>query len=147
MARLVEHAGNATASLFAGKGVEMRIEVENDLPLVRGDPDPLLQVVINLLSNAVKFTDRGHVVVRAARDDGEIRVSVSDTGIGIAAEDHDKVFEQFRQVGDTLTDKPRGTGLGLAISKEIIEHHGGRLWFESEPGRGSTFWFTLPLVA
>ena len=145
IAQLVEHASNATASLVAGKGVEMRIEVERDLPLVRGDPDQLLQVVINLLSNAVKFTDRGQVVVSAARHDGEIRVSVSDTGVGIAAEDHDRVFEQFRQVGDTLTDKPRGTGLGLPISKEIIEHHGGRLWLDSELGRGSTFRFSLPI--
>jgi PAS domain S-box-containing protein len=145
IAQLVQHAGNATASLFAGKGLELRVVVDDDLPVVRGDSDQLLQVVINLLSNAVKFTDTGRVAVRAARDDGVIRVSVSDTGVGIAPEDHDKVFEQFRQVGDTLTDKPRGTGLGLPISKEIVEHHGGRLWFESAPGQGSTFYFSLPI--
>ncbi|MDQ3938463.1 MAG: ATP-binding protein, partial [Chloroflexota bacterium] len=142
--QLVEHAANATASLFAAKGLELRTDVADDLPTVRGDPDRLLQVVINLLSNAVKFTDDGFVAVKAVRHDGEIRVAVADTGSGIAPEDYDTVFEQFRQVGDTLTDKPRGTGLGLPISKEIVEHHGGRLWLESEPGKGSTFSFSLP---
>jgi len=73
-----------------------------------------------------------------------IQVSVTDTGAGIAPADQPKVFEQFVQVGDTLTDKPRGTGLGLPICKQIIEHHGGRIWVESEVGRGSTFAFTLP---
>ncbi len=74
-------------------------------------------------------------------------VSITDTGIGIATEDYDAVFEQFKQVGgDTLTDKPKGTGLGLPICKEIVEHHGGRIWLESEPGKGSTFSFALPLV-
>jgi CheY-like chemotaxis protein len=74
-------------------------------------------------------------------------VSVVDTGVGIAAPDQPKVFERFKQVGDTLTDKPKGTGLGLPICKEIVEHHGGRIWVESEPGRGSTFSFTLPVTA
>ena len=71
---------------------------------------------------------------------------ITDTGIGIAPEDHDAVFEQFKQVvGDTLTDKPKGTGLGLPICKEIVEHHGGRIWLESELGKGSTFSFALPV--
>jgi signal transduction histidine kinase len=73
-------------------------------------------------------------------------ISVTDSGLGIAPEDHAKVFEQFKQVGDTLTDKPKGTGLGLPISKQIVEHHGGRMWLESEVGTGSTFSFTLPVV-
>ncbi len=71
-------------------------------------------------------------------------VSVTDSGIGIAPADQPKVFEKFKQVGDTLTDKPKGTGLGLPICKEIVEYHGGRIWVESEPGKGSTFSFTLP---
>ena len=72
-------------------------------------------------------------------------VAVADTGIGIAPEDHERVWEQFGQAGDTLTDKPRGTGLGLPISRQIVEHHGGRMWLESAHGIGSTFSFTLPV--
>jgi signal transduction histidine kinase len=75
---------------------------------------------------------------------GEIVVSVKDSGIGIKPEDQPRVFEKFKQVGDTLTDKPQGTGLGLPISKEIVEHHGGRMWVESAIGSGSTFYFSLP---
>jgi signal transduction histidine kinase len=102
--------------------------------------------VINLLSNAVKFTPAGSVTVTAATaDDGKtVVVSVADTGTGIAPEDQDRVFEQFAQAGDTLTEAPRGTGLGLAICRQIVEHHGGQIWVESELGRGSTFSFSLP---
>jgi DNA-binding response OmpR family regulator len=104
-------------------------------------------VVINLISNSVKFTDAGAVTCRAARRGEQLVISVSDTGLGISAADQGKVFERFKQVGDTLTDKPKGTGLGLPICREIVEHHGGRIWVESEPGKGSTFSFSLPLAA
>jgi DNA-binding response OmpR family regulator len=87
------------------------------------------------------------VTCRAKRSNGEIVVSIIDTGMGIAPEDQPKVFEKFKQVGDTLTNKPKGTGLGLTICKEIVEHHGGRIWLESELGKGSTFSFTLPIEA
>jgi CheY-like chemotaxis protein len=107
----------------------------------------LIQVVINLISNAVKFTDQGTVICRAGRRGGDVVVSVVDTGLGIAPTDQPKVFERFKQVGDTLTDKPKGTGLGLPICREIVEHHGGHIWVESEIGRGSTFSFTLPVSA
>ncbi len=146
MAEVIARATSATSSLLAGPGPEMIVEVESDLPSPTGDRDRLIQVVINLISNAVKFTPTGSITCAARRDpagDG-VLVSVSDTGIGIAPEDHVKVFEQFGQAGDTLTDKPRGTGLGLAICREIVQHHGGRLWLESELGRGSRFSFTLP---
>jgi len=112
-----------------------------------GDGDRLVQVLINLFSNAIKFTAAGSVTCRAERVDGGIKLSVSDTGVGIAEADQSKLFERFRQVGDTLTEKPKGTGLGLRICKEIVEHHGGRMWVESELGRGSTFSFTLPIQA
>jgi CheY-like chemotaxis protein len=121
--------------------------VAPDLPAVTGDRDRLIQVVINLISNAVKFTDQGTITCRAERRGGEIVVSVSDTGVGIAPGDQPKVFERFKQVGDTLTDKPKGTGLGLPICKEIVEHHGGEIWVRSEIGRGSTFSFSLPVHA
>jgi signal transduction histidine kinase len=143
---LIHRSTNATASLFAAKELELRVDIEPELPVVRGDPDRLLQVLINLLSNAVKFTDSGWVAVSAGRNSDDVLISVTDTGVGIAPEDYDKVFEEFRQVGDTLTDKPHGTGLGLPISKEIVEHHGGRLWLESSAGQGSTFWLSIPLA-
>jgi PAS domain S-box-containing protein len=141
---IVERAIAATTSLSGAKGLEMRTEISDALPTVEGDPDRLIQVVINLLSNAIKFTDQGAITCRARLNGEAIEVSVTDTGAGIAPEDQTKVFEQFMQVGDTLTGKPTGTGLGLPICKQIIGHHGGRIWVESEIGRGSTFSFTLP---
>lgn len=144
---VVQRATAATSALFAAKELQLVVEVDDTVPLVNGDPDRLIQVVINLLSNAVKFTDRGSVVCRAASTGNEVVISVLDSGMGIAPEDHTKVFEQFKQVGDTLTDKPKGTGLGLPISKQIVEHHGGRMWLESELGTGSAFSFTLPAAA
>jgi signal transduction histidine kinase len=103
------------------------------------------QVLLNLLTNALKFTpEGGEVAVRAELADGEARVSVTDTGVGIAAQDLEAVFEEFRQVGAT-DKKVEGTGLGLPISRKIIELHGGRLWATSVAGKGSTFTFTVPV--
>ena len=103
------------------------------------------QVVFNLLSNAVKFTPAGgSVVVATARVDGEVQVSVADTGPGIAPEDQERIFEEFQQT-DVGVRQREGTGLGLALSRRLVELHGGRIWVESEPGRGSRFVFTLPL--
>ena len=147
IAEIIEHATSATSSLLDQKGLRLVKEVEADLPSVTGDRDRLIQVVINLISNAVKFTDVGTIICRAGRRSGNLVVSVVDTGLGIAPADQPKVFERFKQVGDTLTDKPKGTGLGLPICREIVEHHGGRIWVESEIGRGSTFSFTLPAAA
>jgi hypothetical protein len=108
-----------------------------------------MQVVLNLLSNAVKFSARegGLVRVRLAAQADQVRVDVVDNGVGIAPEHHERIFEKFRQVGDTLTDRPQGTGLGLPISRQIVRHLGGELWVESDVGRGSTFSFTLPVAA
>ena len=147
MADVIDRATAATASLFEQKGLRLIREIEEDLPQITGDRDRLIQVVINLISNAVKFTDAGSVTCLAERRGGELIVSVTDTGLGIAPADQPKVFERFKQVGDTLTDKPKGTGLGLPICKEIVEHHGGRIWVESALGRGSTFSFSVPLAA
>ena len=134
--------------LFEQKDIKLVKDIDANIPDIIGDTDKLIQVVINLFSNAVKFTDEGSVTCKLYQKDGEAIVSITDTGIGIAKEDYGAVFEQFKQVGgDTLTDKPKGTGLGLPICKEIVEHHGGRIWVESEPGKGSTFSFALPLIA
>jgi signal transduction histidine kinase/CheY-like chemotaxis protein len=143
---VIERAIAATASLFEAKKLNLVREIEPDMPSVNGDQDRLIQVVINLISNAVKFTDSGSITLSARLNDSEIVVGVTDSGIGIAPGDQAKVFEKFKQVGDTLTDKPKGTGLGLPICKEIVEYHGGRIWVESAPGKGSTFSFTLPLI-
>ncbi len=146
-AEVIERAVAATASLFGARKLTLVQNVEPGLPTVTGDRDRLIQVVINLISNAVKFTDSGSITCAAGLRNGEIVVSVTDSGIGIAPDDQAKVFEKFKQVGDTLTDRPKGTGLGLPICKEIVEYHGGRIWVESEIGKGSTFSFTLPVRA
>jgi signal transduction histidine kinase/DNA-binding response OmpR family regulator len=147
MEDVIERATAATASLFEAKKLKLQRLIQPGLPTITGDQDRLIQVVINLISNAVKFTDQGTIECAARRVDGELIVSVIDSGIGIAPADQPKVFEKFKQVGDTLTDKPKGTGLGLPICKEIVEYHGGRIWVESAPGHGSVFSFTLPIVA
>jgi len=143
---IIEKAILATNILFEQKGLKLRRNFEEGLPQVLGDRERLIQVVINLISNAIKFTIQGSVVCAAMRTGNEITVSVTDTGIGIAEEDFEKVFDKFRQVGDILTSKPQGTGLGLSICKLIVEHHGGKIWVESEPGKGSKFSFTIPII-
>ncbi|CAN1209874.1 response regulator [Tumidithrix helvetica PCC 7403] len=145
ISEVVDRAIAATTALFDQKGLEPIKDIQADLPMMTGDKDRLIQVVINLISNAVKFQDRGSITCKVKQTDNYITVSVIDRGMGISEEDRPKVFEKFKQVGDTLTDKPKGTGLGLPISKEIIEHHGGTIWVESELGKGSTFSFTLPI--
>ncbi len=121
-------------------------DIPDDVPVITGDRDRLIQVAINLISNAVKFTDEGSVTCRVRREKNDLIVSVIDTGDGISEADQPKVFEKFKQVGDTLTDKPTGTGLGLPICKQIVEHHGGRIWVESRLEQGSTFSFSLPIL-
>ena len=113
--------------------------------MIRADERKVKQVLLNLLSNAIKFTpEGGRIDVRAAVNDGLVEVSVADTGVGIAPEDQEKVFEEFRQVG-TADKNVEGTGLGLALSRKFGELHGGHIWLKSEVGRGSTFTFTLPV--
>jgi len=126
------------------KGVQLSLEIGPDVDILQGDARRLRQVVFNLLSNAVKFTPAGgSVAVATARVGSEVRVSVSDTGPGIALADQERIFDEFQQT-DVGVQQGEGTGLGLALSKRLIELHGGRIWVESEPGRGSRFVFTLP---
>jgi signal transduction histidine kinase len=129
----------------ATKGdVRMSFAFEPGIDTVSGDERRIRQVVLNLLWNAVKFTPPGGSVdVGAARVNGEVRVSVADTGPGIAPDDQARIFEEFQQAA-AGREQREGTGLGLALSKRLVELHGGRIWVESEPGKGSTFLFTLP---
>ncbi|MEI6213590.1 MAG: sensor histidine kinase [Desulfuromonadales bacterium] len=144
-ADIIKRATDVTSVLAEKKGITLVIDAEPDLPELVGDGDRFVQVLVNLISNAVKFTDNGSVTCQAQRSDQGILFSVIDTGNGIDPEHYDTVFEKFRQIGDVLSDKPTGSGLGLAICKEIVEHHGGRIWVESEPGKGSTFSFEIPV--
>ncbi len=124
--------------------VSVAIAADPDADIVEGDERRIQQVIFNLLSNAVKFTPAGGAVdVATARINGEVKVSVTDTGPGIAPEDHERLFDEFQQA-DAGIEQREGTGLGLALSKRLVELHGGRIWVESEPGMGSTFAFTLP---
>jgi two-component system, NtrC family, sensor kinase len=125
-------------------GVQVALTAVPEVDSVNGDERRIRQVIFNLLSNAVKFTPAGGAVdVSAAQVNGEITVSVADTGPGIAAEDQERIFEEFQQT-EAGVQQREGTGLGLALSKRLVELHGGRIWVESEPGHGSTFAFTLP---
>jgi signal transduction histidine kinase len=126
------------------EGVQVLLSADPEVDPVEGDERRIRQVVFNLLSNAVKFTPTGgHVDVTAARRNGEVRVSVSDTGPGVAPEDRERIFEEFQQT-DVGTRLGEGTGLGLALSKRLVELHGGRIWVEGDIETGSTFVFTLP---
>jgi signal transduction histidine kinase len=127
-------------------GIMLRHTVDEQLGEVLGDERKFKQILLNLLSNAVKFTaEGGHIDVDAALTNGAVEISVSDTGIGIATENQETIFEEFRQVGTDFSKKREGTGLGLTLTRKFVELHGGKIWVESAVGKGSTFTFTLPL--
>jgi signal transduction histidine kinase len=135
----------ATAEgLLGEKPVALQLEVDDSLPGLTGDRKRILQIMLNVVSNACKFTQDGHIKIAAHRQDGHINLAVEDTGPGIAPEDHGAVFEAFKQT-DTGLRQGGGTGLGMPISRSLAEAHGGRLWFESVPGSGSTFYVELPI--
>ncbi|ODS32116.1 MAG: hypothetical protein SCARUB_02766 [Candidatus Scalindua rubra] len=140
---IIERATSITSNFFEQEELELIKDIEDGLPEVVGDKNRLVQVEINLIFNALKFTEKGSVTCRAKKINNEIVISVIDTGAGISEVDQEKIFEKFRQLGDTSIGRPRGTGLGLPICKEIVEYHGGRIWVESELGKGSSFSFTL----
>jgi len=141
----LENAITLVRERAARHGITLQVDVDPRLGEIGGDERKVKQVVLNLLSNAVKFTpEGGRISLKASRTDGTVEIAVADTGIGIAPEDQATVFEEFRQVGSDEARKQEGTGLGLTLAKKFIELHGGRIWVESELGRGSTFTFTLP---
>ena len=143
----IEGALGLVKERAARTGIALSAEVAPDTGPVRADARRVKQILLNLLSNAVKFTPPGgQVAVRARRAGEAVEIAVADNGIGIAPEDHGKIFEEFRQAGTDYTRKAEGTGLGLALTRRLVELHGGTIRVESEPGKGSTFTFTIPGV-
>ena len=133
--------------LAAEKGLEFLASVSNDIPLAYGDGGRIAQCLMNLAGNSLKFTKAGKVEIAAAERDGLLRYSVADTGIGIPPDKVDSLFTEFKQTDATIASEYGGTGLGLSITKKFIEMHGGRIWIESELGKGSAFIFEIPLRA
>jgi GAF domain-containing protein len=142
---VVDTVVSAVESLANGKKLALTAEVGPNLPIGHGDGRRLAQVLLNLVGNAIKFTDKGEVAIKATMSDSSFTVAVSDTGPGISSSDQGKIFEEFQQADNSATKRKGGTGLGLSIAKRIIGMHGGRIWVESDVGKGSTFAFTIPV--
>jgi signal transduction histidine kinase len=141
----------SSTRIMAAMAQEKGLKIVTQLPVqslvLDGDRDRLIQVLTNLINNAIKFTEKGQITVGMEETPKKVKVGVADTGIGIAPEHQDLIFERFAQVRSRSQGKPSGTGLGLAICKEIVEHHKGEIWVESEVGKGSAFYFTLPVLS
>lgn len=144
VSKLIQKTVSDFAPLAAEKNVVLLSDVKAGLPLVNANEDTIIQVLTNLINNAIKFTDHGQITVGAQVRGNEMLVGIQDAGIGIRKEDIPKLFKSFSQVHEDIAKHP-GTGLGLVISKRIVELHSGKIWVESSPGQGSTFYFTLPL--
>jgi signal transduction histidine kinase len=143
---IIRQVAESLKTLAEKKGLKIETRLEEDLPPLRLDKDRIEQVLINLVNNAVKFCDKGKIVVGTVRQDNTVRVWVQDEGIGISAEGIGRLFESFSQLSSGTERKTGGSGLGLAISKKIVELHEGKIGVESEVGKGSTFYFVLPVV-
>jgi GAF domain-containing protein/anti-sigma regulatory factor (Ser/Thr protein kinase) len=135
----------AIEPLASGKQLSLTTVVALNLPVGHGDERRLAQVLLNLVGNAIKFTDKGEVAINATAENGSFTVAVRDTGPGICPSDQGKIFEEFQQADNAATKRKGGTGLGLSIATRIIKMHGGRIWVESDVGKGSTFAFTIPV--
>jgi GAF domain-containing protein len=141
----IENARTFVRERAIKHGINLDVTIDERLGEFMGDERKIKQILLNLLSNAVKFTpEGGRIGISARQSDGSVEISVSDTGIGISPEDQTRIFEEFRQVGSDYAHKTEGTGLGLTLAKKFVELHGGRIWVESEVGKGSTFTFALP---
>ncbi len=142
--QVVQSVMKAMEPLAAEKKLALTAALPPELPAARGDARRINQVLLNLVGNAIKFTDAGEVAVRVSLTEHEFLLSIVDTGPGIVEAEQEKIFEEFQQAGNSNASL-KGTGLGLSIARKIVEAHGGRMGVESSPGKGSTFWFTLPL--
>jgi signal transduction histidine kinase len=146
MKEVVDSVIYAVEPLAVEKKLAFHAEVPTHLPAGYGDDRRIAQVLLNLVGNAIKFTDAGEVAIKASAESGSFTVAVCDSGPGISAADQARIFDEFQQADSSSTKRKAGTGLGLSIAKRIIEMHRGRIWVESAPGRGSTFFFTLPVT-
>ena len=133
--------------LLAGKTIDLKNKLENDIPSVLGDENRLQQILFNLVGNAIKFTDSGEVNVAASVNNQMVEITVSDTGIGIPEDKFENIFKSFEQVDSSIAREYAGTGIGLSISKQLVELHGGQIWVESDVGKGSKFTFSIPISA
>jgi two-component system sensor histidine kinase GlrK len=143
---LIHQAAEEIGPLIEAKKINLEVTVTKGLPIIKIDSDRILQVIRNIIGNAVKFTPEGGRIKVKARDvDHGVEVSVADTGPGISTGDLINIFEKYQQTTAGRSTLREGTGLGLAIAKQVITHHGGKIWAESELGHGSTFIFVLPV--
>jgi signal transduction histidine kinase/CheY-like chemotaxis protein len=145
---LIEESMKVVKPMADDKGLTLTREEQGDIPDIQADRNQIIQVLINLLNNAVKFTHEGSVTLGARRTtDGFVEFHVTDTGEGIFPEEKDAIFDEFYRISEVTPNRPRGSGLGLSISRRIVEFHGGKIWVESELGKGSTFYFTVPVAS
>jgi signal transduction histidine kinase len=145
MQDIIQTAFTSVEALALEKNLDLKVIVPKHLEKGKGDEQRIAQVMLNLLGNAIKFTEQGEVKLAAAVSNESFLISVSDTGPGLSEADQEKIFKEFQQADGSSTRKKGGTGLGLSISKKIVEMHGGRIGVESTLGKGSMFWFRLPI--
>jgi len=143
--QILEEGIDIARDLFRDREVELQVDLAQDLPIVEVDKTRIRQVILNLINNAYRFTESGFVRLTARADDNNVSITVSDSGLGISAENLPFIFGEFYQGDRSLSRRHGGTGLGLAISKEFVESHGGEIWVESTVGVGSSFTFTIPI--
>ena len=147
VADIVDHVIATMQARASIQGLTLRADVPSALPEVMADPDRVAQVLTNLLANACNYTlSGGEVTISACADGDKVSISVHDTGIGIAPEDQEKIFNRFFRSDDSIVQEAPGAGLGLSIVQSLVEVQGGRVWVESQVGKGSTFTFTLPIA-
>ncbi len=144
---LLEESAKLIRPMALSKGLSLVVEDCTESCEVRGDENQLIQVLVNLLNNAVKFTESGRITCGVRHQGDFCEFFVADTGEGIFPEEKEVIFDEFYRISDAAANRPKGSGLGLSISKRIVEFHGGRMWVESELGKGSTFFFTIPLTS
>jgi signal transduction histidine kinase len=145
MQDVIETVLTSVEALATEKNLDLKVTAPKDLMTGKGDEQRIAQVLLNLIGNAIKFTEEGEVIVEASVSNETFLISVSDTGPGLSEANQKKIFEEFHQADGSSTREKGGTGLGLSISKKIVEMHGGRIWVDSIPRKGSTFRFTLPV--
>jgi signal transduction histidine kinase/DNA-binding response OmpR family regulator len=144
---IIKEAVSIVDDLFQAKGLYLKTNILAEIPRLRLDPTRIRQVMLNLLNNASRFTNAGGVTITVQKINNAVQVALTDTGVGIAPQDIPKVFEEFRQIDGSTRRDHEGTGLGIPLSKRLVEFHGGNMWLESEPGQGTTFFFTLPITS